>query len=110
MTRITKTIISTIALLSVATTAQAGESTFDTRFNFDKSASIEANYNNFEATAKEACRAEIKRVERLEGRLPLSDKNRFNNSCQRQLMDRVVSATKVSVFIAYHDTKTSKLG
>jgi len=110
MTRITKTIISTIALLSVATTAQASDNTFDTRFDYDKSASVEANYKNFEETADQACRAEIKRVERSEGRLPLAVKSSFNISCQRQLMNKVVAASKVTVFIAYHDAQISKLG
>ena len=110
MTRITKTLISSIALLSIAVTAHAGEDTFDTRFHYDKSASVEANYSSFEETAQQACRAEIKRAERLQGRIPLNDKARFDRSCNAQLMDKVVAATKISVFIAYHDTQKSQLG
>jgi len=102
MTRITQSLISTFALLSIATTAQAGEETFDTAFSFNSVATIETNYANFEKTAKAACRAEIKRVERLHGRMPLTDTARFDRTCQKQLLNRAVAQTKVNVLIAYH--------
>lgn len=97
MTRFTKTLIAATALVTIAGNAHAGD-TFTTSFNFDKAASIETNYANYEQTAKQAC----KKQSRKNGRQSLGYSEPLERACVQDLVAKAVSGSKNIVLIAYH--------
>ncbi len=74
--------------LTAGASAQAGE-TVD--FRYDTAISIQANYAEFERTAKRAC----------DYNSPLYS-TKMEQACRADLLDQAVPATKQDAFIAYH--------
>lgn len=103
MTHFKTLIIATAAILSITGTASAAEPVFQTSFTLDKSASPEAQYENFVKTAKASCAAEAHRA----GYRVSETSSWEQRKCERQLVKSAVKASKSSALIAFHNSSVN---
>jgi hypothetical protein len=90
-------LISTSALIVAVSTASAGEQeTVD--FNYNKTAPIEQTYANFQATARKACKSELKGSVRYSKH----QQKKYLADCQNYLVTKTIAATKNNELIVFH--------
>ena len=101
MTNIMKTLISASALILAVSTASAGDQTI-VDFKYDKTAPIEKTYAGFKATARKACKSELRgsvRYSKLQQKKYLAD-------CQNYLVAKTIAATRNNELIVFHAKAT----
>lgn len=100
MTHTLKTALGTLALITVAGTASAGD-TFNASFHYDNTLSASANLEIFENTATQACRAEMSRVG-----FRITEGRREMQACEKQLLKSAVRRTKSRSLMASYAAST----
>ena len=104
MTKYYRALVAGLCVANFASNAFAGTDTFETTFTYNKHASMVSNYQNFERTAKLACRAEVGR----DGRQSLAISAKLEQKCEAELLTKVVNATRSEILIAHHQEKLTK--
>lgn len=99
MTTLSKALIAAAALLTVSGAA-AAENTFEAKFSFTPTDSVETIYDQFETTAAKACKADASQTRSL------SVRTKIESDCRKQLIDGAVEASNLLTLIAYHQEQT----
>ncbi len=101
MSYFSRILISASTLILAVSTANAGEQTF-VDFTYDKTAPIEETYANFKATARKACKSEIKGSVRYSKH----QQKKYLADCQNYLVAKTIAATKNNDLIVFHANAT----
>ena len=91
MFSISKSLVIAVAALVSTTTVASAEADNQVAFRYDRTASVEKNYEAFARIATRVCRD----VSPIEG-------HKAERTCRRRLLDQAVSATRQETLIAYH--------
>jgi len=96
----TLTIISA-AIVSIVSTASAGETTFQTVISLDRSTTAQAQYTSIQEQVKKACRSEVLKA----GFRAIESTSWVQNKCERQLIERAIKSIKNKDLIALYNSQ-----
>ena len=105
MKHLLKTVLATAALVTIAGTASAEDTTFEVTFSFDRNAPVDVTYARILETAKQPCEIQY----------PLSTTGysrdamkRFRKKCERTLVEQALNAIKDPSLAMLHRALTGK--
>ncbi|MEO0883848.1 MAG: hypothetical protein AAFY34_14115 [Pseudomonadota bacterium] len=102
MNTITKCLGASCLALSLVAPVSAGEvDEFEVGFTYSKYAAVDEIYEDFEGTARRACRAQYRGLQGVA-------KVQLEKQCRDQLLDRVVMKMNSPEIVALHEAETGR--
>ena len=94
-----KIALATSALIAIAGTASAEDTTFEVKFHYDSTAPVDVTYASLLKTAKNSCRSQYSLFTSGYSKETM---RRFRRQCQRMLVDQAVYSIESASLTAFH--------